>query len=175
SLGKHVATQRTERDLPLSLVAAGTLVMVIGIWLLLRFRVNPGAHGNLASSVLIFLFGFFFATVSARIAGLLGSSSNPISGMTIATLVAVCLIFSLIGWTSNTYAAVALSIGAVVCISAATGGATTQDLKTGFLVGATPSLQEIGLAIGVLTSVFVIGVTLMGLNKIYTKVKPVEM
>src|SRR5438094_4902052 len=175
SLGKHVATERTARDLPLSLVAAGSLLMVIGVWVLLAFRVNPGARGNLASSILIILFGFFFATVSARIAGLLGSSSNPISGMTIATLVAVCLIFSLIGWTSNTYAAVALSIGAVVCISAATGGATTQDLKTGFLVGATPSYQEIGLAVGALTSVFVIGLTLSLLNRSATRVNAITI
>jgi putative OPT family oligopeptide transporter len=175
NIGSHETTQRTERDLPLSLVAAGTLVMVFGIWMLLRLRVNPGAHGNLASSILIVVFGFFFATVSARIAGLLGSSSNPISGMTIATLVAVCLIFSLIGWTSNAYAAVALSIGAVVCISAATGGATTQDLKTGFLVGATPSYQEIGLAVGALTSVFVIGLTLSLLNRSATRVNTVAI
>ena len=174
-VGKVGSTERTARDLPLTLVAGGTLVMLVGIWALLSFRVNPGASGNFLSAVLIVIFGFFFATVSARIVGLLGNSSNPISGMTIATLVATCLIFVLIGWTGNIYAAVALSIGAVVCISAASGGATTQDLKTGFLVGATPASQEIGLAIGVLTSVFVIGVTLMGLNKIYTKVKPVEI
>ncbi|PYV29444.1 MAG: oligopeptide transporter, OPT family [Acidobacteria bacterium] len=174
-LGGAPTTQRTARDLPLTLVAGGTLVMLIGIWALLGFRVNPSASGNFISAVLIIIFGFFFATVSARIVGLLGNSSNPISGMTIATLVATCLIFVLVGWTGNIYAAVALSIGAVVCISAASGGATTQDLKTGFLVGATPASQEIGLAIGVLTSVFVIGVTLMGLNKIYTKVRPVEI
>jgi uncharacterized oligopeptide transporter (OPT) family protein len=95
--------------------------------------------------------------------------------MTIATLVSTCLIFVLVGWTGNIYSAVAISIGAIVCISAASGGATTQDLKTGFLVGATPSLQELGLAVGVLTSVFAIGMTLNFINKTYTQVNPVQI
>jgi putative OPT family oligopeptide transporter len=170
--GSAAEVERTARDLPLTLVAGGTLVMVGGIWALLALRVNPGAHGNLISSLLIIIFGFFFATVSARIVGLLGNSSNPISGMTIATLVATCLIFVLVGWTGSIYSAVALSIAAVVCISAASGGATTQDLKTGFLVGATPSRQELGLAVGVLTSVLVIGVTLKLLDRSATRVNP---
>jgi len=174
-VGGAGSTERTARDLPLTLVAGGTAVMVIVIWALLALRVNPGAHGNLISSILIVLFGFFFATVSARIVGLLGNSSNPISGMTIATLVAVCLIFVLIGWTGGIYAAVALSIAAVVCISAASGGATTQDLKTGFLVGATPRNQELGLAVGVLTSVLVIGYTLTKLNESATRVNALSL
>jgi putative OPT family oligopeptide transporter len=163
---------RTAQDLPLGFIVGGTLVMLLGIWALLAFRVNPKANGNLISSVLIILFGFFFATVSARIVGLLGNSSNPISGMTIATLVGTCLIFVLVGWTGSVYAVVALSIAAVVCVGAASGGATTQDLKTGFLVGATPRAQELALAVGVLTSVFVIGLTLNLLNKSATRVKP---
>ncbi|HKS95693.1 MAG TPA: oligopeptide transporter, OPT family, partial [Terriglobia bacterium] len=170
-----LTTERTANDLPLTFVAGGTLVMIVGIWALLALRINRGAHGNFISSILIVLFGFFFATVSARIVGLLGNSSNPISGMTIATLVAVCLIFVLIGWTGSVYAAVALSIGAVVCIAAASGGATTQDLKTGFLVGATPRYQEIGLAIGVLTSVLVIGGTLNWLNSSATRVNALKI
>ncbi|HEV2349934.1 MAG TPA: oligopeptide transporter, OPT family [Terriglobia bacterium] len=174
-LGGGKAIERTARDLPLSVVMGGTLFMVIAIWALLAFRVNPGAGGNLFSAIMIIIFGFFFATVSARIVGLLGNSSNPISGMTIATLVATCLIFVLVGWTGNIYSAVALSIGAIVCISAASGGATTQDLKTGFLVGATPSLQELGLAVGVLTSVFAIGMTLNFINKTYTQVNPIQI
>lgn len=169
------AVERTARDLPLTFVAGGTLVMVIGIWTLLAFGVNPGARGNFISAILIVVFGFFFATVSARIVGLLGNSSNPISGMTIATLVAVCLIFSLVGWVGGIYSAVALSIAAVVCISAASGGATTQDLKTGFLVGATPGKQELALAVGVLTSVFVIGLTLKLLDKSATRVNPLQI
>ena len=167
--------ERTGRDLPLSWVVVGSLLMVAGIWILLAFYVNPGASGNFVSALLIIVFGFFFATVSARIVGLLGNSSNPISGMTIATLVAVCLIFVLVGWTESVYAAVALSVAAVVCISAASGGATTQDLKTGFLVGATPSRQELGLAVGVLTSVLVIGVTLKLLNKSATRINSLEI
>ncbi len=174
-LGGGTAIERTARDLPLTVVVGGTLLMVLGIWALLAFRVNPGATGNFISALLIILFGFFFATVSARIVGLLGNSSNPISGMTIATLVATCLIFVLVGWTGNVYSAVALSIGAIVCISAASGGATTQDLKTGFLVGATPSRQELGLAVGVLTSVFAIGLTLNFINKTYTQVNALEI
>jgi putative OPT family oligopeptide transporter len=172
-LGGGRAIERTARDLPLTVVVGGTLVMVAGIWTLLAFQINPGSSGNLLSSMMIVVFGFFFATVSARIVGLLGASSNPISGMTIATLVATCLIFVLIGWTGNVYSAVALSVGAIVCISAASGGATTQDLKTGFLVGATPSRQELGLAVGVLTSVFAIGLTLNFINKAYTQVNAV--
>lgn len=168
-------TERTAQDLPISWVVIGTLVMVGGIWALLAFRVNPRAGGNLISSILIVIFGFFFATVSARIVGLLGNSSNPISGMTIATLVATCLIFVLVGWTGNVYSAVALTIGAIVCVSAASGGATTQDLKTGFLVGGTPSRQELGLAVGVMTSVLVIGVTLKLLNKSATRVNPLRI
>lgn len=167
--------ERTGRDLPLSWVVVGSFVMVAAVWVLLAFYVNPGASGNFVSALLIIVFGFFFATVSARIVGLLGNSSNPISGMTIATLVAVCLIFVLVGWTGSAYAAVALSVAAVVCISAASGGATTQDLKTGFLVGGTPKYQELGLAVGVLTSVLVIGVTLKLLNKSATRINPLEI
>ena len=105
------------------------------------------------------LFGFFFATVSSRITGLIGSSSNPISGMTIATLIITCLIFVALGWTGDVYAPVALSVGAIVCIAAANAGNTSQDLKTGYIVGATPIYQQMGLAIGVVTSAFVIGMT----------------
>src|SRR5207244_12505778 len=106
-------------------------------------------------SLLIVVFGFFFVTVSSRIVGIIGSSSNPISGMTIATLMATCLIFVSMGWTGDTYQAVALMVGAVVCIAAANAGATSQDLKTGYLVGATPVKQQIGLIIGVVVSTLV--------------------
>jgi putative OPT family oligopeptide transporter len=172
-LAKAILAERTARDLPLSLVIGGSAVMVLAIWALLAYRINPGASGNFFSSILIVIFGFFFATVSARIVGLLGNSSNPISGMTIATLVGTCLIFVIVGWTGGTYAVAALSIGAVVCIGAASGGATTQDLKTGFLVGATPRWQELGLAVGVLTSVVAVGLTLKLLNSSATTVHPV--
>jgi putative OPT family oligopeptide transporter len=105
-------------------------------------------------------------TVSSRITGLIGSSSNPISGMTIATLVLTCSIFVALGWTGDIYSPVALAVGAVVCIAAANAGATSQDLKTGFLVGATPRHQQIALIIGVLTSSLVIGVTTLYLHRV---------
>ncbi len=116
--------------------------------------VAPGlpTQGNFLVAVLIIIFGFFFATVSSRITGLIGSSSNPISGMTIATLIITCLIFVALGWTGDVYAPIALSVGAIVCIAAANAGNTSQDLKTGYIVGATPIYQQIGLAIGVITS-----------------------
>jgi putative OPT family oligopeptide transporter len=112
------------------------------------------------------VFGFFFVTVSSRITGLIGNSSNPISGMTIATLIMTCSIFVAVGWLGDYYAPIALGVGAVVCIAAAIAGATSQDLKTGFLVGATPVRQQVGLIIGVLTASFVIGLTTLALHRI---------
>ena len=167
--------ERTARDLPLTVIAGGSVLVVGFLWALLAFHINPKASGNLASALLMVLFGFFFATVSARIVGLIGSSSNPVSGMTIATLMGTCLIFLLVGWTGGMYSAIALSIGAVVAIGGASAGATTQDLKTGFLVGGTPSKQELGYAIGVMTSVFVVGLTMQLLNSSATKVKPMHI
>jgi putative OPT family oligopeptide transporter len=116
-------------------------------------------------SVLIVVFGFFFVTVSSRIVGIIGSSSNPISGMTIATLMATCLVFVSIGWGGDAYQAVALCVGAIVCIAAANAGATSQDLKTGYIVGATPIRQQWGLIVGVLVSVAAIGGTLILLHE----------
>jgi putative OPT family oligopeptide transporter len=108
----------------------------------------------------VVVFGFFFVTVSSRIVGIIGSSSNPISGMTIATLMATCLIFVALGWTGAVYQSLALCVGALVCIAAANAGNTSQDLKTGYLVGATPIWQQVGLIIGVLASVFAVGFTM---------------
>jgi putative OPT family oligopeptide transporter len=105
------------------------------------------------------VFGFFFVTVSSRIVGIIGTSSNPISGMTIATLMATCLLFLALGWTADVYQPMALCVGGIVCIAAANAGATSQDLKTGFLVGATPRSQQIGLLVGVVASSLAIGVT----------------
>jgi len=113
------------------------------------------------------IFGFFFSTVSSRITGLIGSSSNPISGMTIATLILTCVLFVALGWTGETYAPVALCVGAVVCIAAANAGNTSQDLKTGYIVGATPLYQQLGLVIGVLTSALVIGLTTLYLHRVF--------
>jgi len=115
-------------------------------------------------AVLIVVFGFFFVTVASRIVGLIGTSSNPVSGMTIATLMATCLLFVGIGWTGDFYQPMALCVGGMVCIAAANAGATSQDLKTGYLVGATPRLQQIGLLIGVAVAALVIGFTIKVLD-----------
>jgi putative OPT family oligopeptide transporter len=154
---------RTERDIPMTVVLFGSLALAVFLMLM------PGlpTQGNILVSVLIILFGFFFATVSSRITGLIGSSSNPISGMTIATLIITCVIFVTLGWTDSLYAPVALSVGAIICICAANAGNTSQDLKTGYIVGATPMYQQIGLAIGVITSSFVIGWTLLSLHETF--------
>jgi putative OPT family oligopeptide transporter len=145
------------------------MVVLVGSLLLALFlAIVPGmpTQGNFLSSILVVVFGFFFVTVSSRIVGLIGSSSNPISGMTIATLILTCTIFVALGWTGDFYAPVALCVGAVVCIAAANAGATSQDLKTGYIVGATPLYQQIGLVIGVLASVLVIGYTTLYLHQV---------
>jgi putative OPT family oligopeptide transporter len=157
------ARVRTERDMPLTIVLGGSLVLALFLALAPRMP----TQGNFLASILVILFGFFFVTVSSRITGLIGSSSNPISGMTIATLILTCLIFVSLGWTGDYYSPIALCVGAVVCIAAANAGATSQDLKTGFIVGATPMYQQIGLLIGVITSAFVIGETTLYLHKVF--------
>jgi putative OPT family oligopeptide transporter len=175
SRGGATEEVRTERDLPVTLVFGGSAVLVIGLWLLLQLDVNPGkALPNAISALLIVLYGFFFVTVSSRVVGMIGSSNNPISGDTITTLMGTCLLFVLVGWTGHAYAAVALSIGAVVCIAAANAGATSQDLKTGFLVGATPRAQQIALIVGVIASVAVIGLTLRAMNSAYHTIEPAQ-
>ncbi len=167
---------RTEQDLPLTLVAGGSLALVVVIWALLQFSINPGwVAGNFIAAVLMVIFGFLFVTVSSRIVGIIGSSANPISGMTIATLMATSLIFVLLGWTAGAFPAVALSIGAIVCIAAANAGATSQDLKTGFLVGATPWRQQVALIVGALASVLVIGYTITYLNRSESRVRDVNL
>jgi len=153
---------RTERDMPITWVIGGSLVLVLIVAALPQL---PGTFpGTLLMGLLVVIFGFFFVTVSSRIVGIIGSSSNPISGMTIATLMATCLIFVAIGWTGEVYQALALSVGGIVCIAAANAGATSQDLKTGYIVGGTPIYQQIGLVVGVLASAFVIGWTLQTLD-----------
>jgi putative OPT family oligopeptide transporter len=157
---------RTSRDLPISFVVGGSLLLVLAIWL------APPLGINFASALLVVLFGFLFTTVSSRITGEIGSSSNPISGMTVATLLITCLLFLLAGWTGSGYRAMALVTGAIVCVAASNGGTTSQDLKTGFLVGATPRHQQIGLLVGVVTSALVIGFTVNMLNDAYTTIVP---
>jgi len=145
-------------------VLGGSLALAI----FLAVAPKMPTQGNFLASALIVIFGFFFVTVSSRITGLIGSSSNPISGMTIATLILTCTIFVALGWTGDVYSPVALCVGAVICIAAANAGATSQDLKTGYIVGATPIYQQMGLLIGVVTASLVIGVTTLYLHSVMT-------
>ncbi len=162
--GTAAAVTRTERDIPMTIVLAGTVLLAIFL------AVAPGlpTQGNALASVLVIIFGFFFVTVSSRIVGLIGSSSNPVSGMTIATLILTCTIFVSLGWVGEWYSPIALCVGAVVCIAAANAGATSQDLKTGYIVGATPIYQQYGLIIGVLVSAMIIGYTTLYLHQVMT-------
>ena len=159
--GKLTDVKRTERDLPLVPVMIGAVILAFLIALL------PQIPVGIIGGFLIVLFAFFFTTVSSRIVGLIGSSSNPISGMTIATLLGTSLIFVLMGWEGTAAKVASLSVGAVVCMAVAIAGDTSQDLKTGFLVGATPKKQQIGEMIGVITSSIFIGFTIILLHKTY--------
>jgi len=163
------SSRRTEHDIPITFVLVGAVALALAMTLVPQLRVN------LLAAFLIIVFGFFFSVVSSRITGELGSSSCPISGMAIATLMGTCGIFLLLGWTGHGYTAVALSVGAVVCIAASNAGTTSQDLKTGYLVGATPWKQQVALMIGVLTTVFVVGWTVIFLNRNFTERTPVQV
>ena len=166
SRGASRALTRTDTDLPLTFVGGGILALIAIIWMM------PSLHMNLMGALLIIVFGFLFVLVSSRLCGEIGSSSNPISGMTVATLLFTSLIFLALGWTSPTDRVTALTIAAIVCIAASNGGTTSQDLKTGHIVGGTPKAQQIAILIGALTSALVIGYTLDLLNKsktIYAK------
>jgi uncharacterized oligopeptide transporter (OPT) family protein len=132
----------------------------------------PSLHMNLLGALLIVLFGFLFVTVSSRLTGEIGSSSNPISGMTVATLLFTCLIFLLVGWTGGTYYVTALSVGAIVCIAASNGGTTSQDLKTGHLLGATPKYQQLAIIAGCMLSAVLLGPILLKLNDAATVYVP---
>jgi len=154
---------RTERDIPMIFVLVGSLLLAVFLAVAPRMPLQ----GNFVASILIIIFGFLFVTVSSRITGLIGTSSNPISGMTIATLILTCLLFVALGWTGDIYGPVAISVGAIVCIAAANGGGTSQDLKTGYIVGATPIYQQIGLVIGAVTSAVVIGWTTLYLHQVF--------
>ncbi|MCB0832714.1 MAG: oligopeptide transporter, OPT family [Bacteroidetes bacterium] len=161
-----VTKLRTEWDLPITFTAVGAVAMIVIIAAL------PNMPGDLTArigaGVLIVVFGFLFVTVSSRIVGLIGSSNNPISGMTIATLMGTCLVFIAMGWTGEVYEPIAIVVGAIVCIAAANAGATSQDLKTGFLVGGTPIKQQYGLMIGVVASSLIIGATVLLLHNSLT-------
>ncbi|HLW55376.1 MAG TPA: oligopeptide transporter, OPT family [Candidatus Angelobacter sp.] len=160
--------RRTDRDISLKWALLGACVLLVIMWALLTFFPikNAETHGlnNFFAAVLVVVFGFLFVTVSSRITGLIGSSSNPISGMAIATLMATCAMFLVMGWTGTAFSALAITIGGVVCIASANAGNTSQDLKTGFLVGATPAKQQLALMVGVTVSVVAIGMTLGLMN-----------
>lgn len=149
---------RTERDLSFKVVIIGSIVLV-GLIALLPSNIIPGENflQKLFIGVLIIMFGFFFVTVASRIVGLVGSSNSPISGMTIATLMGTCLIFTAIGWSGKLYEPLALVVGGMICIAAANAGATSQDLKTGYIIGATPRYQQLSLFIGAIVSSVAIG------------------
>ena len=170
---------RTERDISMRFVLIGSAVLLVMIWALLEFKPVPGAQtgafANLMAAIFVVIFGFLFVTVASRISGLIGNSSNPISGMTIATLMATCAVFLVVHWTANAYEVLALTIGGVVCIAAAIAGATSQDLKTGYLVGATPYRQQLALLVGVMVSAFAIGGTLILMNIGLAQYKPLQI
>jgi OPT family oligopeptide transporter len=151
---------RTERDLSIKIVGIGSLLLILIIALLPNNLIPGSSIGSkLLLGLLIIVFGAFFVTVSSRIVGLIGSSNNPISGMTIATLMGTCLIFIAVKWTGNFYEPMALIVGGMICIAAANAGGTSQDLKTGYIVGATPRYQQIALFIGAIVSSLAIGAT----------------
>lgn len=155
---------RTHRDLPLATVVFGCAGLVIALTLTPGVGLGVNFHGLVAALLIVF-FAFLFVTVSSRLTGEIGSSSNPISGMTVATLLFTCLAFLIIGHTSHAAMLTAMTVAAVVCIAASNGGSTSQDLKTGYLVGATPYLQQYAIMIGALTSALVMGLTLLLLNR----------
>jgi putative OPT family oligopeptide transporter len=162
---------RIEHDLPASVVFGGSGLLIVLMFLFLQFKPVPGAYvgplANLAAALLIVVFGFLFVTVSARIVGIVGSSASPVSGMTIATLMATSAIFLVKGWTAPAFGALAITIGGVVCIAASNAGDTSQDLKTGYLIGATPWKQQLALMIGVIVCIFSVGATLNGMNRAF--------
>jgi putative OPT family oligopeptide transporter len=162
-----VDPHRTEHDLSMKVVGVGVALIVIAILL-----ARP-LHMNLLGALLIVIFGFLFVTVSSRLTGEIGSSSNPISGMTVATLLLTCLIFLLVGWTGASWYVTALSVGGIVCIAASNGGATSQDLKTGFLVGGTPRYQQMAILVGALLSALILGPILLKLNEAATVYVPI--
>jgi len=163
---KAISTLRTEQDIPLKWVIIGCFGILAAI------TMATPLHMNLLGALLILVFGFLFSTVSSRLTGEIGSSSNPISGMAVATLLFTCLIFLIMGWTGGQYYVTALSVGAIVCIAASNAGTTSQDLKTGFLVGATPRLQQYAILAGALSSALVLGPILLKLNDASTVYVP---
>jgi putative OPT family oligopeptide transporter len=161
------AVPRTEQDISMKYVLIGSLVLLT--WIVAA----PSLNMNILGAILLLVFGFLFVTVSSRLTGEIGSTSNPISGMTIATLLLTCLVFLALGWTGAEHYVAALSVGGIVCVAASNGGTTSQDLKTGFLLGATPRLQQYAIIIGSLMSVLILGPILLKLNDTATVYVPV--
>jgi len=166
SQGGTDAGLRTDRDLSMKFVGIGIIVLIAVVVL------APSLHMNLLGALLIIVFGFLFVTVSSRLTGEIGSSSNPISGMTVATLLFTCLVFLMVGWTGGTYYVTALSVGAIVCIASSNGGTTSQDLKTGHLLGATPKYQQLAIIAGAMLSAVCLGPILLVLNDARTVYVP---
>jgi putative OPT family oligopeptide transporter len=163
------ATRRTDRDLPLPLILAGSILLVIGLMAVPQLGLGFDTKG-IAGAMMIVIFGFLFVTVASRLTGEIGSSSNPISGMTVATLLLTCLILlgmEGLGWIAidKTIKLTALTIAGVVCIASSNGGSTAQALKTGHLVGATPASQQIAILVGAFTSALVVGLVLLAMNE----------
>jgi len=163
---KADVTRRTEQDIPMKWVVIGCLGLIAVI------TASAPLHMNLLGALLILVFGFLFSTVSSRLTGEIGSSSNPTSGMAVATLLFTCLIFLMVGWTGGQYYVTALSVGAIVCIASANAGTVSQDLKTGFLVGSTPRLQQYAMLVGSLASSLLLGPILLQLNNSSTVYVP---
>jgi uncharacterized oligopeptide transporter (OPT) family protein len=164
---------RTEDDFSMGTAMIGSALLVVLMFFFLYFKPVPGTHlgpiENLAASLLIVFFGFLFVTVSSRIVGLIGSSANPVSGMTIATLMATSAIFLVSGWTAPAFGALAITIGGAVCIASCEAGDTSQDLKTGYLVGSTPRKQRWAFLIGIVISTLAIGYVLQRMNTVFTE------
>jgi OPT family oligopeptide transporter len=154
---------RTERDLSFRVVLIGCAALLVAMLLIPNIPGDTIAQKFLIG-ILVIVFGFFFVTVASRIVGLVGTSNSPISGMTIATLMGTCLVFTSVGWTGKFYEPLALVVGGMICIAAANAGGTSQDLKTGYIVGATPKYQQLALFIGAIVSSLVIGIVVIALD-----------
>jgi OPT family oligopeptide transporter len=161
--GGEKSVLRTDRDLSFKVVIIGSVILIAVLTIMPNIP-GDGLIQKLLIGVLIVVFGFFFVTVASRIVGLVGSSNSPISGMTIATLMGTCLIFTAVGWSGKLYEPLALVVGGMICIAAANAGATSQDLKTGFIVGATPRYQQLALFIGAIVSSVAIGLVVKVLD-----------
>ena len=171
-MGQHTShgpALRTDRDMSMRVVVIGCLAIIAIIMAVPQLHLR----WNILGALLIVVFSFLFVTVSSRLTGEIGSSSTPISGMTVATLLLTCLAFLIVGWTAPPYFVTALSIGGIVCIAASNGGTISQDLKTGFLIGSTPRAQQIAILFGSLASALTLGYVLLFLNDAYTVYVPV--